>query len=915
MNKHLLKNIKIERKKSATAVLLILMLTTSAMLFGIPISHAAITLTVSPHFNQFIGMNSQTKIIWTIDPNILLSDPTYANKTSTWANAKVTFTRPDGTTDAINGPITVEMGVPQGVAVNRFSLLYTPNMQGSWKVNFAWPGDGKYNPVSVTSTFNVGQQIPKRDTYAYLSMRPYPTVGLGQDLMVNVWVTPPPLTNYQTYYGYMFTITAPNGTIQKIGPIDTESEGTTWFDLFLTDLGNWTIKFDYPGDYANNPSTVTRTITVQQAAIPVGYPDTPLPTNAWDFPINVNNRNWRSISGEWLQSYYDSSQDSWNPYTDAPRSPHVLWKLPAYTGEGGYDGGAHSIQNGAAAEGDIGDMGVYPASVPSIRTVLAGRGYYVAGANIVCVDMHTGKTMWTVPGTFNVGGSRSTYGPVLYSFTSTRMVVYSGMDGSMILNTTGLSMTWWEDPFVYSYQRLNATTGAGNMIKWDTTGTSTNFTSRITWNETNNLPYTTTAHALIQGNYIISRHFLTEGVQNYGISTSNTIIVDYLVGVDKMTGKMAYNISLANPADPTTWLYRQGPAWGSGAGLVYFAGYGDFNQGRGYVAFNASTGKMAWSSQTSDYPWGNFWAYLPQASGYNMIFGLGYTGVWAFSATDGKEVWHYIDTDTYREEPYDSSVASDGTPYASYTFGSIGPVVGGGIVFAPNSEHSPTFAYRGMHLDAIDAFTGKQVWQLLASYATPTAIAYGILLYSDSWNGFTYAIGKGNSQTTVTASSKSSMRGNSLMLEGTVLDMSTAQNGTAAIADANQEAWMEYIHMQQPKPTNAQGVQVALTAVDQNGASTSIGTATSDTTGRYAIAWTPPAEGVYTITAAFKGSDSYYSSSDETSVLVTAGPTPTPLPSPVTAPNIVTQESFYAIAAAIIVLMIIAIAILLIRKK
>ena len=44
--------------------------------------------------------------------------------------------------------------------------------------------------------------------------------------------------------------------------------------------------------------SVTRTITVQQTAVPEGYPDTPLPTTGpLTFPINVENREWITIAG------------------------------------------------------------------------------------------------------------------------------------------------------------------------------------------------------------------------------------------------------------------------------------------------------------------------------------------------------------------------------------------------------------------------------------------------------------------------------------------------------------------------------------------------------------------------------------------------------------------------------------------
>jgi hypothetical protein len=933
------------REKNLTTIALILMLSTSMIIAGTSIAQAATTITASAHFNQFIGQNSETLIVYTLSPNILSDDPNYAGKTSAWPNAQITFTRPDGTKDIVNGPITVEPAVPQGVAVDRFTVRYTPNTQGNWIVNLYWPGDTTYNPVNQTDTFHVGQPIPRRNTYAMLSFNPYPTVGVGQNLLINAWITPPPLTNYQAYADYMFTFTAPDGTTIPIGPVNSEAPGTIWFDMPLTQIGTWSVKFDFPGDYASLPSSVTRTITVQQQPVTIGYPDTPLPTEPWTFPINTNNREWRTIAGEWTQAYYNASMGSYNPYTEAPKTAHILWKLPAYSGVGGYVGSPHSIQTGAQVEGEVGDVGVFSSSVPTIRTIMAGRGYYTAGGSIVCVDMQTGNQLWSVPGTFDDGATRGRV-PALYDFGS-RFIAYSGLDGSVLLNVTGMSVNFFADPYAYTYQRTNSATGEGYLIKWDTSSSSSNFASRIVWNETNVLPYTTTSHCLIQGNLMIARHFLTQGVQNYGVSTSNTVIVDYITAVNLTTGKMEWNSTIANPSDPSTWLYRQGPAWGSGNGLVYFAGYGDPNEGMGYVAFNAATGNLQWWSEESDYPWGNFWAYTPQACTEDLIIGLGYNGVYGFDVTNGKIVWHYVDNNTYNEEPYGSNVAPDGSPYSSYSFGSTGPVVGGGIIFAPNTEHSPTFAYRGMGLDAIDAATGQQVWRILGAYYTPTAIAYGVLLASDSWNGFTYAFGKGTTTTTVATSSTVLPIGNSVLLQGTVMDMSSAQNGTAAIADADQEAWMEYLHMQQPKPTDANGVQVHLTALDANGNIQEIGTVTSDATGMYSIGWTPPIEGKYTVYASFEGSDAYYGSQAETAMLVTPAavspivtptltpPTPTTTPttptpaqtstptSPVTSPTPAVQPptsgmpiaTYIAIAVAVVIIVVAAAAIVLRRRR
>jgi outer membrane protein assembly factor BamB len=294
-----------------------------------------------------------------------------------------------------------------------------------------------------------------------------------------------------------------------------------------------------------------------------------------------------------------------------------------------------------------------------------------------------------------------------------------------------------------------------------------------------------------------------------------------------------------------------------------------------------------------------------------MIYGLGYTGVYAFNASNGKIVWHYIDHDIYDEIPYSSSVDKEtGEDYSSYAFGSTGPVIGGGIVFAPNTEHSPTFVYRGQQLHAIDAFTGEKVWSIKGAY-TPSAIAYGILLASDSYNGYSYAFGKGNTETAVSISSKVMAPGSTVLLEGTVLDMSPAQKGSAAIADEYITPWMEYLHMQQPKPTDAKGVEVVFSVVDANNNWYEIGRTNCDpSTGEFSFGWAPEITGKYEIRATFAGSEAYYSSSALTALLVTEDPDATPGPTPQTAsmtetyflPAIIGMTIVIAIFGALILL-------------
>jgi hypothetical protein len=67
-----------------------------------------------------------------------------------------------------------------------------------------------------------------------------------------------------------------------------------------------------------------------------------------------------------------------------------------------------------------------------------------------------------------------------------------------------------------------------------------------------------------------------------------------------------------------------------------------------------------------------------------------------------------------------------------------------------------------------------------------------------------------------------------------------------------------------PKPTNAKGVTVQLTALDPNNNRIEIGEATSDINGAFGLTWAPEVPGLYQIIATFQGSDSYGSSSAST---------------------------------------------------
>jgi outer membrane protein assembly factor BamB len=700
----------------------------------------------------------------------------------------------------------------------------------------------------------------------------------------------------RTYYVY---ITDPDGKVDTVGPLLSDGPGTIWFTYVPGKVGIWTLQLSFAGDeWFQACSTAKQELIVQQEPIP-SWPAAPLPTEPWNYPVTQENREWAQITGGWYMDSYDASISSYNPYCQAPASSHILWRVPPLVGVGGLIGGQY------------GNTGLYTKTSKTISVVMAGRAYSSAGGNIFCYDVRTGNLLWSVPGSFNVGAIRgsiagetsystasepSTTGasgtPALYSF-GTRFIVYDGLTGAVTLNVTGLPMgnaadpgVSYVDPYVYSLQTIGPTgisaVAENYLIKWTTVGTSANFASRIVYN--------------------VSLPFAAEPEQPFVADLKFTWCGDVLMamnwawesesgGMNATTGAKLWSIIL--PQDITSRS-----AYGSSYGLATCP-----IASRQLEAWDMTTGAVAWISEAIEYPWGNFWAYS-HGSAYGMIYQLTYAGVYAFNATNGKIVWHFEANDTHMETPY-----GDWPFYNNF-------VIADGKVYACTGEHSPTLPIvRGQRLYCLDAFTGKEIWSIMA-YSAPSAVAEGVLFATDVYSGYLSAYGRGETATTVSTSSEVIAKGDSVLLKGTCLDMSPAQNGTAAVSDASMTPWMEYLHMQQPFPVNAKGVTVSLDTLDPNGNYVHIGDATTDLTGQYRLGWQPEIEGTYTIIASFYNTEAYYGSTAETGILVTeAAATPTSTSTTETTLQESPMQTYILASIIVLIIVVLAAIVLLLRRK
>jgi hypothetical protein len=141
-------------------------------------------------------------------------------------------------------------------------------------------------------------------------------------------------------------------------------------------------------------------------------------------------------------------------------------------------------------------------------------------------------------------------------------------------------------------------------------------------------------------------------------------------------------------------------------------------------------------------------------------------------------------------------------------------------------------------------------------------------------------------------------------------------DGVPAVSDESMSPFMEYVYMQQPKPTNTTGVPVTLSVIDSNNNYRQIGSTTTDASGHYSLSWTPDITGAYTVIASFGGSESYWPATTETSFIVNSAAS-TPMPQTATTAPSMTEQYFLpaVIGIALLIVACFAVTILLLRKR
>ncbi|MCW4015909.1 MAG: hypothetical protein NWF06_06020 [Candidatus Bathyarchaeota archaeon] len=774
-------------------------------------------------------------------------------------------------------------------------------------------------------------------TYPYLSISPSPT-GVDQTVFLIFWLhgAPPTASGIggDRWHDMTITINTPSGNTETLDGLTTDATGSGYTMYTPTEIGEYEFILDYPGqvlslynpyngvagsdsDYIGDnflPSTTTVYLTVQEDPIEA-IADYPLPTEYWTRPIEGQNTAWASIGSHWLRgAQVGSNMDFWQQVGDAPDSAHIMW---TYEMEfGGVVGGVTEIYGVGFYSG-----GAYEGRLTN-SMIISGKLYFQLpqnhvggsrgiGAGFVCIDLQTGETEWINE---DMGIATSTMKAQLYNYESmnqhgvvggviwevsgTTWIGYDAWTGNNIYNLTNVPSgyeVYTDNGEIVRYvidgennwlalwnntceqQGLHGATGTGSSAyQWRPVGKEVDMSNAYSWNVTiPDLPGLASPSIIdvIPGDLIL------------GMSTSSSFR-DFLAA--DYTTVWALSDRDDGTRGQLLWIQDYPAPEGDVSRVIPTASQID-TVNRVFVMNDKET--FAWwgySIDTGDLVWGPVVATETAFSYYGGGYGAGQVGTMAYgnlyiqnyggeiaciNCANGNIEWVYDDTNSGVE-----------TPWGNYP--TFIAAIADGKVYVFNNEHSPNYPlYKGEAMRCVDAYTGDEIWKLTSwvgqsggGGVSTSALADGFLVYYNYYDNQVYCIGKGPSQTTVSAPNVGVSLGSSVLISGTVIDTASGTeqteqagrfpNGVPAVSDESMSAWMEYVYMQKPCPTNVNGVEVTLDAIDPNGNYISIGTVRSDASGLYSCQWTPEIEGKYTIIATFAGSNSYWGSYAETAIAV-----------------------------------------------
>jgi hypothetical protein len=820
-------------------------------------------------------------------------------------------------------------------------------------------------PIINLPSTNAHDPPWKIETWAYVAAAPNP-VGVGQQVLIvgfsSMVLPSAAATNDIRFNNLQLKITKPDNTVETINLPNSDSTSTAYTPYTPDQVGTYTIVFSYPDLYFGwNSTSALRTWTgdtfmgatsrplklvVQEEQLPAPIDSYPLPTEYWTRPIEGQNTYWYSISSNWLGASDFSSSGSPQIYKDfqpdgiAPNSAHIMWTVPI--NDGGIVGG-----NSSAIPGNMFYSGSSYNNRMSKPIIMDGRLFYTVpygnsatGNGIMCRDLRTGEQLWYLNASFSLGfgyyyafEDMNQHGviPNGWLFSNNFAQAIEPNTGRISsLNITGVPTGLEAFGPAGETLRYNINYQGHWLAQWNSSKTFTSATSgTVNASTTNRYDFNVSIPTTIPSDSATYYAIIDD------LLIGSNIAATYFPGANQARSTIdpytVWAISL-RPSTRGQLLWQQNYAAPDGNVTRTLTAVDKVNrvfimtdkETMQWVGYNLDTGDHMWTTTRENVA--NDYEFFSTGGSvaYGRFFYSGYGGLlYCFDTKDGKLLY------TFGNGGEGNSTSSGfNGPWGNYPLSIF--AIADGKVYLITGEHSQnTPFYKGEPLICVDAFTGKEIWSISgnAGYRTRAgcAIADGFFVYTNLYDMQVYCFGKGPSALTVEAPMNAATLGQSLIIRGTVTDIAagTKQNeqgarfpfGVPAVSDQSMSAWMEYIYMQKPRPTDTIGVPVVLSVVDSNGNFREIGNTTSNADGFFALNWTPDIPGMYTVYAAFAGSESYWPSHAVTAFAVDpAAPTPTPTSEPIQ--NVTDTYFVPAIAGLFIFVAIVAVVlVLLIRKR
>ncbi len=853
-----------------------------------------------------------------------------------------------------------------------------------------------YGQSGAEKYLQLPTEIP---TYLGLMVIPNP-VGVNQQAWIRAIFTKPVPTSHgllgDMYENVMIEITAPDGKKSTMGPYDGGMMGAVWTTFTPTQVGEYKIQAKYPGEvldgmnpYNRDPTTQDyhkelvgsrmlpsqsniETLIVQQNPITSQYQSPLPPTNYWTRPINALNWAWgEQVGSNWLgldatgfcsTGKYDAT-GCFQPYGTAPNTAHILWSKS--TRNGGQPGGPITSDQRSQFSSTSVVINMFDGTI-----IMNGIAYYTLYASWTgtpvsweAVDLRTGEQVWSRSagitgnevlknGQIFLFDNAQEFGSIAYLYTTPQagvIRIYDAYTGVFQANITGSRSQAYLVDDNPNNQQIGALLGyyveQGNLKMWNSTKLFTSVTrlqertkiNVATYNWSDGISWAIPLPTQLNGN-------------NISLSIAATT-KDVIMLWDKPS------------------IYYQGTNYG----WYVSAGY------------NAKTGALLWGPINQTLPLFEDISMIAARDGYYVLRNKDLNTLSCYSLTNGQKLWGPVETmhnalsalHQFADIAYGKVYVWDmggnvnalnlqtGQIVWTWTRGSAGidspygiyelfgyrthSIADGKLFLQEGVQYSPPL--HPAKRVVLDCETGELVWDILSySSRAGSIIADGCLQEWDSYDCKLYTFGKGPTKTTVTAPDIGVPRGTSVVIRGTVMDISAGSqqdgvielfpSGLPAVSDESMTGWMEYVYKQQTKPTNITGLPVKILVTGPDGNTEHITTVTSTAEGIFGYQWQPTQTGLYTIKAVFDGSESYWPSTATTMIAVdpasaapiqpiinptqtlnptiTTNPTtPTTSLSPTVAPTPGTGTSteLYIIAAAVVIIAIITAVAVMLRKR